>query len=143
MLRVLSSDGLVPYPTTGEPCLREQKLTFASLSPGSRIKQKGMPCWEGQATAVPKLKTALGTTKACLVFVQRANEDPELLLQRQAVPHKPSKGDRGHRQCDSPLRTSKGGQGATNQPDGPRNLLLQACAHSGNSRRPRRGEIHH
>ena len=42
-----------------------------------------MPCEEGQAVAVPKLKTELPGTKACLIFIQQPHESPQVLNLRK------------------------------------------------------------
>ena len=46
---------------------------------------KGLPCREGQAIAIPQLKTPLPGTKACLIFVQRPQKNSELLELNRAI----------------------------------------------------------
>ena len=79
---LLGSDGLFPWPLPGHSCTSPQDYIQAGKRP---YRMKGLPCREGQAIAIPQLKTPLPGTKACLIFVQRPQKNLELLELNRAI----------------------------------------------------------
>ena len=82
MAGVLSSDGLVPWPIAGGPCMPPQEPVKIGKN---AWRLKGMPCWKGQAVAVPQIITPSNDFLACFVMIQQADQAPQMLQQRIAA----------------------------------------------------------
>ena len=75
----MSSHGVKPWPELEDSC-SQQKIHIRDKP----YNVKGTPCWEGQAVAVPELKTQLKGTRTCFVILRDTGKAAALLQQSTA-----------------------------------------------------------